>query len=121
MAAVALVSLVLPVATLAVWGREEAVRRALVAYVVVLAAQITVEMVYSSLFFPDIVVFTGISFTSYRLVQLRGARRRFVFTEGFSARGRAAVRCCLSLGLVFWSANLAFLVSFALPRVVGVV
>ena len=121
MAAVALVSLVLPVATLAVWGREAAVRRALVPYVVVLAVQITVEMVYSGLFFPDIVVLTGIAFTGYRLVQLRGARRRFVFSEGFSARGRAALRCCLSLGLVFWSANLAFLVFFALPRVAGMV
>ena len=121
MATVALVSLALPVATLAVWGREAAVRRALMACVVVLAVQIPVEMVYSGLFFPDIVVLTGIAFTGYRLVQLRGARRRFVLAEGSSPRGRAAVRCCLSLGLVFWSANLAFLVSFALPRVAGMV
>ena len=121
MAAVALVSLALPAATLAVWGREAAVRRALVAYLVVLVVQISVEMVYSGLFFPDIVVLTGIVFTGYRLMQLRGARRRFVLAEGPSPRGRAAVRCCLSLGLVFWSANLAFLVFVALPRVVGMV
>ena len=39
---------------------------------------------------------------------------------GPSALGRAAVRRCLSLGLVLWSANLAFLVFVALPRVIGV-
>jgi hypothetical protein len=121
MAAVALVSLALPAATLAVWGREAAVRRALVAYLVVLVVQISVEMVYSGLFFPDIVVLTGIVFTGYRLMQLRGARRRFVLAEGPTPRGRTAVRCCLSLGLVFWSANLVFLVSVALPRVAGMV
>jgi hypothetical protein len=121
MATVALVSLALPAATLAVWGREAAVKRALVAYVVVLAVQISVEIVYSGVFFPDIVVLTGIVFTGYRLMQLHGARRRFALAEGPSARGRAAVRCCLSLGLVFWSANLAFLVSVALPRAVGMV
>ena len=121
MAAAALVSLGLPAATLAVWGREAAVRRALLAYVVVLGVQIAVEMVFSGVFFPDIVVLTGIAFTGYRLMQLRGARRRFMFAEGSSPSCRAAVRCCLSLGLVFWSANLAFLVLVALPRVIGIV
>ncbi len=118
MAAVALVSLGLPAITLAVWGRQAAVRRALLAYVVVLVVQISVEMIFSGVFFPDIVVLTGIAFTGYRLRQLRRARRRFFPAEGLSAPGRAAVRCCLSLGLVFWSANLAFLTFVALPRLV---
>ncbi len=115
----ALVSLVLPAAALAVWGREAAVRRALLAYVVVLVVQISVEMVLSGVFFPDLVVLTGIAFTGYRLLQLDGARWRFVLAEGPSPRGRAAVRCCLSLGLAFWSANLVFLLFVALPRAVG--
>ena len=120
MAAVALVSLGLPVVTLAVWGRHAAVRRALLAYVVVLVVQISVEMVFSGFFFPDIVVLTGIVFTGYRLRQLGGARRRFAAASGPSALGRAAVRCCLALGLVFWSANLVFLVFVALPHVVRI-
>ncbi len=115
MAAVSLVSLALP-ATLAVWGREAAVRRALLAYVVVLVVQIPVEMTLSGVFFPDIVVLTGMVFTGYRLWQLRRARRRFVPAEVPFPRGRAAVRCSLSLGLAFWSANLVFV---ALPRRVG--
>ena len=119
MAAVALVSLVLPAITLLVWGRPAAVRRALLAYVVVLVVQIAVEMAFSGVFFPDIVVRTGIVFTGYRLRQLHAARRRFVPVEVPSALGRAAVRLSLSLGLVFWSANLAFLVFEALPRAVG--
>jgi hypothetical protein len=111
----AAVALGLPVATLVVWGREAAVRRALLAYVVVLVVQTSVEMVFASVSFPDIVVLTGIVFTGYRLGQLHRARLRFVPAEGPSALGRAAVRCCLSLGLVFWSANLVFLVFIALP------
>ena len=118
MAAVALVSLALSAITLLVWGRRAAVRQALLAYVVVLIVQISVEMVFSGLFFPDIVVLTGIVFTGYRLRQLDAARRRFVPVEVPSALGRAAVRLSLWLGLVFWSANLAFLVFVALPRVV---
>ena len=113
MAAVALVSLVLPAITLLVWGR-----RALLAYVVVLVVQISVEMAFSGVFFPDIVVLTGIVFTGYRLRQLNAAYWRFIPVEVPSAFGRAAVRLCLSLGLVFWSANLAFLVFVALPRVI---
>ncbi len=118
MAAVVLVSLGLPLVTLAVWGRLAAVRRALLAYVVVLVVQIAVEMVFPGVFFPDIVVLTGIVFTGYRLRQLDAARRRFVPVEVPSALGRVAVRLSLSLGLAFWSANLAFLVLVALPRVV---
>ena len=114
----AAVALVLPLVTLAVWGRRVAVRRALLAYVVVLVVQISVEMVFSGVFFPDIVVLTGIVFTGYRLRQLDAARRRFVPVEVPSALGRVAVRLSLSLGLAFWSANLAFLVLVALPRVV---
>ena len=117
-AAVALVSLALSAITLLVWGRRAAVRRALLAYVVVLIVQSSVEMVFSGVLFPDIVVLTGIVFTGYRLRQLVAARRRFVPVEVPSAFGRAAVRLCLSLGLVFWSANLAFLVFVALPRVI---
>jgi hypothetical protein len=118
MAAVVLVSLGLPLVTLAVWGRLAAVRRALLAYVVVLVVQIAVEMVFSGVFFPDIVVLTGIVFTGYRLRQLDAARRRVVPVEVPSSLGRVAVRLSLSLGLAFWSANLAFLVLVALPRVV---
>ena len=83
-----------------------------------LGGQIAVEMVFSGVFFPDIVVLTGLVFTGYRLRQLDAARRRFVPVEGLSALGRAAVRLSLSLGLAFWSANLTFLVFVALPRVV---
>jgi hypothetical protein len=118
MAAVVLVSLGLPLVTLAVWGRLAVVRRALLACVVVLVVQISVEMVFSGVFFPDIVVLTGIVFTGYRLRQLDAARRRFVPVEVPSALGRAAVRLSLSLGIAFWSANLVFLVFVALPRVV---
>ncbi len=66
MAAVALVSLGLPAITLAVWGWQVAVRRALLAYVVVLVVQISVEMIFSGVFFPDIVVLTGMAFKTWK-------------------------------------------------------
>jgi hypothetical protein len=70
----------------------------LAAYVVVLGVQIAVEVVFSGVFFPDIVTPTGIVFTGYRLRQLYGARMRFALAEVPSSGGRAAVRLCLSLG-----------------------
>jgi len=81
-----------------------------------LGVRVSVEMVFSGVFFPDIVILTGIVFTGQRLWQLHGACRRFALAGGPSTPGRAAVRLCLSLGLAFWSANLAFLVLVALPR-----
>jgi hypothetical protein len=116
MAAAALVSLALPVVALAIWGRHKGVREALLPYVFVLAVQISVEIFFARIFFPNIVVLTGITFTLYRLGQLARARRAFAATGGPGAYGRAIVGSLLSLGVVFWSANLVFLVLVALPR-----
>ncbi len=115
MVSVALVSLALPVLALAIWGRREGVSRALLPYMLVLVAQILVEMVFAKIFFQNIVILTGTTFTLYRLGQLVYARRAFSVTEGAGRYGRAVVGGILSLGLVFWSANLAFLLLVALP------
>ncbi len=120
MVLIAAVSLVLPVAALAGFGRCGAVRRALLPYVLVLVVQILVEMSLSAAFVPNIVVLTGVVFTGYRIWRLFGARRDFAAAPPPSRSARVSVGAMLSLGLVLWAANLAFLLLVALPRVVAV-
>ena len=118
MGSVGAVALVLPALVLAVWGRHASVRLALLPYALVLGFQILVEMVFAGLFAPNMVVLVGLVFTGYRLRQLLAARGVFAGAEGPSGTGRKVVGGVLSLGLVFWSANLIFLVCVALPRAV---
>lgn len=75
-------------------------------------------MVFAEVFFQNIVILTGTTFTLYRLGQLVYARRAFSGTEGAGRYGRAVVGGILSLGLVFWSTNLAFLLFIALPHAI---
>ena len=118
MGLLAVVSLVLPALALIAWGRHAAVRRALLPYALVLAAQILVEVTFSSVFVPNVVVLTGLVFTAYRLWQLWTTRRFFSGVEDPAGPGRSSVRALLSLGLVCWTANLLFLLSVALPLAV---
>ena len=117
MACAVILSLALPVVALVIWGRNAGVRGVLLPYLLVLVAQIVVEMVLAGVFFPNIVVLTGLAFTLFRLGQLVSARRAFAAAGAAGRYGRACVGIILSLGLLFWSGNLAFLVLVALPRV----
>ncbi|MGH3146880.1 MAG: hypothetical protein ACRDTR_13885 [Rubrobacter sp.] len=120
MVIVGIVALALPVLALVVWGRYVSVRLALLPYVLVVGVQILVEIVFAAVFVPNMVVLVGLIYTGYRLRQLLAARKAFVATGSPKGYGRAAVTGVLSLGLVFWSANLVFLLFVALPRVVQV-
>ena len=115
----ALVSLALPVMALAIWGRQEGVGRALVPYMLVLVAQVLIEATFGGVFYPNIVVLTGAAFTAYRLGQLVKARRVIAGARNVGTTGRRVVGGILAAGLAFWTANLAFLVLVALPRVAG--
>lgn len=113
----ALFTLVLPLASSFVWGRQEGVRRAMVPYALVLLVQIATEATFSRLFFPNIVAVVGLSYTPYRLRQLLRARKTLK-VPGVSTFGRRVARVLATVGLVLWTANLAFLLLGALPRVV---
>ena len=70
-----LVSVVLPSLALLAWGRRDRnVHRVLAPYLLVLLTQVGVEAVLAQLLFPNIVVLTGLLYTSYRLRQLRHSR-----------------------------------------------
>ena len=120
MGCVGVVALVLPGLALVGWGRYPSVRLALLPYVSVLGFQILLEMLLAVAIAPNLVVLVGLVFTGYRLRQLQIARRIFAGAHGPSGTGRAVVGRVLSLGLLFWSVNLIFLASVALPRVVQV-
>ena len=113
-----LLGLVLPAAALLAWGRRDgAVRGALAPYAVVLLWQVLVEVAFARAFFPNVVIFTGLIYTAYRIWQLRRARQAFPATRGPAGFGRRATRGLLVAGLVFWSANLVFLLTVMVPRV----
>lgn len=120
-----LLGLVLPVVTIAVWGRRgaggRAVRGALAPYALLLLWQVLIEIAFARAFFPNIVVFTGLTYTAYRIRQLLRSRRAFAASPAagtLPARARRFVGALLAVGLVFWAGNLAFLLSTQLPRVV---
>ena len=118
MLAILCVSVLGPLAALAVWGRYREVRRVLLPYVLVLLAQISVEVALPGAVPPNVVVLTGIAFTGYRLLQLWSCRRFFRAAEGPGGLGNAVVGGLLSAGLAFWTANGLFLLLVALPGVV---
>lgn len=120
MGTVGVVALILPALALVVWGRYTSVRLALLPYVLLLGVQILVEIVFASVFVPNMVVLVGLVYTGYRLRQLLAAREAFVATSSPTGYGRVVVGGVLSLGLIFWSANLVFLLFVALPRVLQV-
>ena len=108
----------LPAAVVALWGRRDAaVRRALAPYAVVLLWQVLVEFAFARAFFPNIVIFVGLIYTAYRILQLRRAREAFSDTRGPAVLGRRAARVLVVAGLALWSANLVFLLAVMVPRV----
>ncbi len=118
MLAITSVSVLGPLAALAVWGRYREVRRVLLPYVLVLVVQISVEILLPGVVSPNVVVLTGLVFTGYRLLQLRVCRR-FSLDAGVPDRlGNVVVGGLLSAGLTFWAANGLFLLLVTLPGVV---
>jgi hypothetical protein len=120
-----LLGLVLPAAVIARWGRRGAggvaVRAALAPYALVLLWQVVLEATLARVFFPSIVVLTGVVYTAHRLRQLQRSRRVFAASpaeQAFPARAGNAVRALLVAGTVFWSLNLAFLLTTQLPQII---
>lgn len=113
-----LVAAVLPSLALLAWGRRFVdVRRALVPYVLVLLAQVAAEALLAQVFFPNLVVLTGVLFTSYRLRQLWRSRLLISASRYTDRHQQRALRVLLTAGLAFWAANLAFLLTVALPSI----
>ena len=116
----AVFTLLLPLASALAWRRDERVRRAMVPYALALLAQIATEAAFSRLFFPNIVAIVGLAYTPYRLRQLWRVRKVLKVSNAPVALGGRVARALASAGLVLWAANLAFLLSGALPRVVRI-
>lgn len=118
MGAAALVGLALPALALALWGRQGAVRRALLPYVGILLVQLLTEWWFTREFGWHMGPLVGLIYTAYRIAQLGNARRAFAGGENLGP-GQRAVQGLLGLASIFWSANLVLLVMVVLSRVVS--
>lgn len=116
----AVLTLVLPLASAFAWRRHEAIRHTMVPYALVLLIQIATEAVFSRLLFPNIVAVVGLTYTPYRLRQLARAREVLRVADASTETGRRVARLLASVGLALWAANLVFLLVGALPKVVRV-
>lgn len=118
MGTAAVVGLVLPTLALARWGRQEVVRRVLLPYVGILLVQLLTEWWFTQTFGWYMGPLTGLIYTTYRIGQLRSARKSLALSRPYQP-GRHVLLGLLGLAFTFWSANLAMLVMVALPRVVS--
>lgn len=105
-------AVVAPAGVLARWGRDPAVRRALLPYLAVLLVQIGTEATLPRPLPSWTVLLTGVLYTSFRIWQLRAAHVEFVAGRPDSA-GRTAARLVIAAGRVFWTANLGVIAAHA--------
>ena len=113
-----IITLVLPVGILAMWWRDAQVRTLLAPYALLLLIQMPTEMIGAQIFFPNIVVFTGFIYTSYRIYQLWYAQklaRQFVWATPLRARVTVTI---VWTGLCFWSCNALFLIWTFTTRII---
>ncbi|MEM8534356.1 MAG: hypothetical protein AAGF95_26150 [Chloroflexota bacterium] len=118
MATALVITFVLPVGILAMWWRDAQVRTLLAPYALLLLIQMPTEMIGAQIFFPNIVVFTGFIYTSYRIYQLWYAQklaRQFIWETPLRARVTMSI---LLAGLCFWSCNSLFLIWTFTTRIV---
>lgn len=112
------ISLLVPCITLIVWRNHADVRAVLVPYMGMLLIQIPTEMIATQLFFPNITVIVGITYTCYRLYQLWYFRQYVVPEQHPKPLHNRVIHNLLWIGLWFWTGNLVFLLfTFALRMV----
>ncbi len=111
-----LTSVVFPLLALIRWRRYQNVRAVLLPYLGLLLVQIPTEILFTQLFFPNMVALIGMVYTSYRVYQLSYFRRMLVH-HGLSHTHQRAVHMLLLAGLCFWSANFVFLLFMLATRV----
>lgn len=113
MALAVVVAVAAPGAVAARWWRDPVVRRALVPYLGVLAAQIATESVAPRRLPGWTALISGSLYTSFRLWQLRTARVDLQAAPPHA--GRRAARAAVTAGSAFWTLNLAVLAASARP------
>lgn len=100
------VSFLLPTVLLILWWHTSLIRTLLLLYMAVHIAQILTEMLVVKLFrLPQMDVFVGILYTTYRVCQLAVYQQLL----GFALWKDFSVKAVLWTGMIFWSFNLIFL------------
>lgn len=91
-------------------------RTALAPCTLVLLVQVAVQGGFVGVFFRDLVIFTGLAYTLYRVGQLRKARDAFASEAQPAGLARQSVSLLLVTSLIYWSFNAVLLATVMLPR-----
>ncbi len=97
------IGLILPGVGFLVWIQRPIARTIFGFYLLVLAIQILTELIFSRIFFPSLLVIIGSIYTAFRVWHLWQSQQ---FVRG---NGERVMDGLLWLLLLFWSANLIFL------------
>ncbi|MEG4119238.1 hypothetical protein QUA43_17410 [Microcoleus sp. N9_B4] len=104
------IGLLLPVIAFLVWIHNPNMRTIFGGYLLVMVIQIVTEQICSRIFSPSLLLIIGTIYTTFRIWQLTVAKQKFLTVNPQNGNVNFYIAYCLLwLMLVFWSANLIFL------------
>ena len=107
------IGVLLPGVAFLVWMRDPKLRTVFGFYLLVLGVQIASELIFSRVFFSSLLAIVGTLYTTFRIWQLwQGKYLLSLNYQSDRVRDRVA-RGLLWLLLLFWSANLIFVLPIA--------
>lgn len=113
-----LIGLILPSIALLVWGDNPHISIVLRRYILIFMAQVISEVIFVSLFFFYIAAFVGLFYVTYRIFQLWHLGQHLNKQEPYTYHG---VHRLLQASHLFWCVHGMLLISYAFPRVFGLV
>ncbi|MBD6615197.1 hypothetical protein FNW02_04855 [Komarekiella sp. 'clone 1'] len=111
------IGLLLPGIAFLIWINRPEPRNILGFYLLVLIIQIVSEQVFSSIWFPSLVVPIGILYTAFRLWQLWQGQKLIRITTQLSRLNHTMMSGLLWLSILFWASNLIMLLVLPLPSI----
>jgi hypothetical protein len=109
--------LVLPLLAWIYWWQEQELRYLWGVYLGVLVVQIITEQLLSVIWIPSVVVTVGTIYTAFRIWQLITLQSLFSSRSSLKVAKKRLQRVLAWLLLLYWGANLIFLVTAAWPTI----
>lgn len=109
--------LVLPLIAWIYWWRKQKIRYLWGLYLAVLVVQILTEQLFRAVLVPSVVITIGTIYTAFRIWQLITLQRLFSPQSSLKVDQKRFQQILAWLLLLFWGANLIFLMTVAWPTI----